>query len=230
MSLNVLRCLKHVFVAAHRPPDVTSPQPDASLLDDVRGTSNEAVYMEDYDDDVSTHLSSGRADERGSQTSSSQQSETLEHQLNEKTNDLLEPSSQPDEALYRLPMKDQSYRSDAAFDVEFQSIIKHSVEAVIRWEEPCSDLSKSRASHAQGHVMYTVRYHPQSSPELYAEKNSVLNFVLLDNLRPNEKYVYKVKRVQTGSGHTSRERLDGGVSPEEKWSHEGLLDTSYPDR
>ena len=194
---------------------------------DVALTSNEVVY--DYEDaDASEHLlpESGRLDERGSQTSMSQQSDVLEEQLTAKRDDV----TGAEQEFYQRPMKDESYRDASAFDVDFQAIVKHSVQAVIRWEEPCADVSKSRASQAQGHVMYTVRYHPQSSPELYAEKNSVLNFVLLDNLRPNEKYVYKVKRVETEAGLSSRERLEGSVDRQEKWSEEGLLDTSYPDR
>ena len=210
---------------------------------DVSGTSNEVVYMEDYDDEDDSVTSSGLLDERGSETSMSEQSEILERQTNAKhdldnnNNDLNPAQSQqqqqPQERhLYQRPMNDASYRgSDSTFDVEFQSIIKHNVQAVIRWDEPCADVSKSRASQAQGHVMYTVRYFPQSSPELYAEKNSVLNFVLLDNLRPNEKYIYKVRRVVTESGaHASREEAEGDAEREERWSHEGYLDTSYPDR
>ena len=93
-------------------------------------------------------------------------------------------------------------------DVSFQSVVKHTVSAVVTWKVPCYDNPKSP-------VKYMVRYYPAESPEVYTDKSTPTNFVLLDNLRPNHIYKYQVRRM-------TKDNEDSD------WSKAGILDTNYP--
>lgn len=103
-----------------------------------------------------------------------------------------------------MPLND----SPDSLDVTFQTVVKHTVSAVITWRLPCYDTSKTP-------VKYTVRYYPVNAPDSYTEKSTPTNFVLLDNLRPNVLYKYKINRVVKGTSSSA-------------WSKEGLLNTNYP--
>ena len=63
---------------------------------------------------------------------------------------------------------------------------------------------------------YQVRYHALDAPAYPLDKYTPTNFVIIDNLRPNTRYVYKLKRL-------------GANGQETGWSDIGLLDTSLPD-
>ena len=138
---------------------------------------------------------SGGYDDRGFELAGSSQHETVESQHR---------------ALNGIKSEFEPFKGQHPLDVSFQYVVKHTITAVIRWEVPCQDT----AAFHRVPIEYIIRYYPIDSPRQFAEKTSPTNFVLLDNLRANEKYAYVVKRIM-GDEETA-------------WSDEGYLDTTYP--
>ena len=185
---------------------------DAMVNDDVISANKpggfERLVQPPAADAGGTHLP-GLYDNRGSITSGSHQRDVIEKQ-----------GGVDDVTLQRAP-HDQPYSAAAGaahaqtLQLSFQSVIRHTVTAVVRWDAPCDVVGKSTSSQNLAPVSYLIRYYVHDYPSNFAEKSSPTNFVLIDNLRPNAKYAYKVRRISDDSDDS-------------EWSEEGYLDTSCP--
>jgi len=93
--------------------------------------------------------------------------------------------------------------------VSFRSTVQHRLSAFVTWPErlePCSSYEPVAG--------YIIRYKAFNDLAEYVVRDTVTNFVLLENLLPNVRYKYSVKYVLEQGGATA-------------WSQEGSLDTSY---
>ena len=91
--------------------------------------------------------------------------------------------------------------------LSFQSLVQHTVSAVVSWSTGCGDMSDNVLS-------YVIRYNPIGEAANYVDKIVRTTFVVLENLRPNTRYHYQIKYVLEDLTETA-------------WSNVGVLDTSH---
>ena len=91
--------------------------------------------------------------------------------------------------------------------LSFQSLVQHTVSAVVSWSTGCGDTSENVLS-------YVIRYNPIGEAANYVDKIVQTNFVVLEKLRPNARYHYQIKYVLEDLTETA-------------WSNVGVLDTTH---
>lgn len=91
--------------------------------------------------------------------------------------------------------------------LRYQTLVQHTVSAVVAWSTECGDASEKALS-------YVIRYNPIGQAANYVDKIVQTNFAVLNNLRPNVKYHYQIKYVLDNLTETA-------------WSNVGVLDTAY---